>query len=185
MTVIRDRRSLVEACRQGFRPKYLCFWGHKQKRRSVDKSCLSQWFPSSFEVGGERFATAEHWMMAGKARLFGDAETRARILAARSAAEAKKLGRQVRHFDEVLWDERSFDIVVEGNVHKFGHDPRLRSFLLSTGSRVLVEASPRDDIWGIGLAQDHPHATQPEMWLGENKLGFALMVARERLAGDG
>lgn len=184
MTVFRHREALVEACRQGLWPKFLFFWGHTQKGRTVDKSCLSQWYPASFQVHGERFPTAEHWMMASKASLFGDQEMRARILASRSPGEAKKLGRKVRRFDEAVWDDRSFDIVVEGNVHKFGQNAHLRSFLLTTNNRVLVEASPRDYIWGIGMAQDHPHATNPEMWLGENKLGFALMIARDRLATD-
>lgn len=182
MTTFRHRRALVEACRQGLRPKYLLFWGHKQNGSSIDKSCLSQWFHAPFEVHGERFPTAEHWMMASKASLFGDQEMRSRILASPSPGAAKTLGRQVRSFDPAVWDARSLDIVAEGNVHKFGQNDGLRSFLLATGSRVLVEASPRDRIWGIGMGQDDPRATNPETWRGQNKLGFALMIAREQLS---
>lgn len=182
MTVFRNREALMEACRQGLRPKYLFFWGHKQKGPSIGTSCLSQWFVAPFDVQGERFPTAEHWMMASKAALFDDHEMRGRIIASRSPAEAKKLGRHVRSFDADVWDSRSLDIVTEGNVHKFGQNEHLRAFLLATGRRVLVEASPRDRIWGIGMGQDDPHATHPEMWRGENKLGFALMLARKRLA---
>ena len=184
MTVFRHRQGLVQACREGLRPKYLFFWGHKPRGQSIDKSCLSQWFPAAFEVRSERFVTAEHWMMAEKASLFGDQEMRARIIASRSPGEAKKLGRQVRGFDASVWDDHSLDIVTKGNVHKFGQNEHLRSFLLATSHRVLVEASPRDRIWGIGMDQNNPHATNPEMWRGENKLGFALMLAREELTGS-
>jgi ribA/ribD-fused uncharacterized protein len=75
--------------------------------------------------------------------------------------------------------------VVAGSVHKFGQDPALRAHLLGTGSRVLVEASPRDRIWGIGLTADDDRAARPQLWQGLNLLGFALMEARQRLTGDG
>jgi len=181
MTAFHDRGALETAYRQGLRPKYLFFWGHRSRGGLVDKSCLSQWFPSPFEVDGEVYPTAEHWMMAGKAKLFGDEATRVRILAARSPGAAKKLGRLVRTFDAAMWDARSLDIVAQGNVHKFIQNQHLGTFLIGTGKRVLVEASPQDRIWGIGLAQSNPHATNPLKWRGENKLGFALMMARARL----
>jgi ribA/ribD-fused uncharacterized protein len=132
-------------------------------------------------VDGIAYATAEHWMMAGKARLFGDEEAAARVVAARSPGEAKKLGRQVRGFREDVWVRHRAALVVEGNVAKFGQEPGLGGFLLGTGSRVLVEASPLDRIWGIGLAADDERAADPEQWRGLNLLGFALMEARERL----
>lgn len=71
--------------------------------------------------------------------------------------------------------------MVAGSVHKFGGDPELREFLLNTGDRVLVEASPMDRIWGIGLAADDPRAENPASWRGLNLLGFALMDARAEL----
>jgi ribA/ribD-fused uncharacterized protein len=123
-------------------------------------------------------------MMAGKARLFGDAEAERRILAAKHPAEAKKAGRLVRDFDEATWERERFALVVEGSVHKFAAHADLREFLLSTGGRVLVEASPVDRVWGIGLAADDEAATDPERWRGPNLLGFALMEARERLASS-
>ena len=92
-----------------------------------------------------------------------------------------ELGRQVRGFTERRWAERRFDLVVSGNLAKFGQHPELRDFLLGTGHRVLVEASPADRIWGIGLSADHEHATSPEHWPGLNLLGFALMGVRHRL----
>jgi ribA/ribD-fused uncharacterized protein len=137
-------------------------------------------------VGGVTYRTAEHWMMAEKARLFGDAEAERAVLAAEHPAEAKKAGRLVRGFTEETWARERFRIVVEGSVHKFAADPALRAYLLGTGTRVLVEASPVDRVWGIGLASDDPAAGDPERWRGLNLLGFALMRARERMVeGEG
>lgn len=182
MTKIDSRDTLVRAVRAGARVKYLHFWGHRPRPDGrLGASCLSQWWPSPFVVDGARYATAEHWMMAGKARLFGDAEAEQRVLAAGSPAQAKNIGRLVRGFDDATWERERFGIVVEGSVHKFGSDPGLRDFLLGTGQRVLVEASPVDRVWGIGLAATDEAALNPARWRGPNLLGFALMEARERL----
>ncbi|GAA1005592.1 hypothetical protein CF54_06415 [Streptomyces sp. F-3] len=182
MTEIDSREALVRAVRAGRRVKYLHFWGHRPRPDGrLGASCLSQWWPSPFVVDGVPYPTAEHWMMAGKARLFADAEAERRVLAARHPAEAKKAGRLVRGFDERTWERERFGIVVEGNVHKFGSHPALREFLLNTGDRVLVEASPVDRVWGIGLAATDDGASDPERWRGANLLGFALMEARRRL----
>ncbi|WP_406151739.1 NADAR family protein [Streptomyces sp. NBC_01012] len=167
---------------RGERVKYLPFWGHRPRRDGrLGESCLSQWWPAPFTVGSVRYASAEHWMMAGKARLFGDAEAEAAAVAAGSPAAAKRVGRQVRGFDDAVWARERFGLVVEGSVHKFGQDPALRTYLLGTGERVLVEASPVDRIWGIGLAKDDPRTANPASWRGLNLLGFALMEARTRL----
>ncbi len=182
MGKIDSREALVRAVRAGVRVRYLCFWGHRPRRDGqVGASCLSQWWPAPFTVDGVTYATAEHWMMAGKARLFGDAQAERRVLAAGHPAEAKKAGRLVRDFDEETWARERFGIVVEGSVHKFAAHPELREFLLNTGEKVLVEASPVDRVWGTGLAADDEAATDPERWKGLNLLGFALMEARERL----
>jgi ribA/ribD-fused uncharacterized protein len=180
--VARDRAELAALVAAGARPTYLCFWGHRPRRDgSPGPGCLSQWWPSPFTVDGTTYRTAEHWMMAGKARLFGDAESAAEILGARHPAEAKALGRRVRGFDEELWRRHRFALVVDGSVAKFGQDTVLREYLLGTGARVLVEASPVDGVWGAGLASDDPRATDPAHWPGLNLLGFALMEARTRL----
>lgn len=164
------------------REKYLHFWGHTPQRDgTLGASCLSQWWPSPFAVDGVEYATAEHWMMACKARLFGDEEAERAALEAANPALAKKAGRLVRDFDETVWERERFRIVVEGSVHKFGQDAALRGFLLATGDRILVEASPTDRIWGIGLASDDERAQDPARWRGLNLLGLALMEARERL----
>ncbi len=162
--------------------KYLFFWGHQpNKDGSIGASCFSQWWEQPFVAEGISYRTAEHWMMAGKARLFGDEEVLAKILAARSPGEAKKLGRQVRNFDPSLWESHRYGIVREGNLHKFTQHEALKNFLLGTGERVLVEASPYDQIWGIGLVQSAPGIENPHHWEGLNLLGFALMEVRDEL----
>jgi ribA/ribD-fused uncharacterized protein len=179
---IDSREALMRHARAGSRIKYLHFWGHRPRPDGrIGASCLSQWWPSPFVVDGVTYGTAEHWMMARKARLFEDAEAERRVLAAGSPAAAKKVGRLVRGFDEAIWERERFGIVVEGSVHKFASRPELREFLVNTGERVLVEASPVDRVWGIGLAADDPAAQDPARWRGPNLLGFALMEARERL----
>ncbi|MFE3635711.1 NADAR family protein [Streptomyces sp. NPDC059168] len=177
--------ALIREVRAGTRIKYLHFWGHRPLPDGrIGASCLSQWWPSPFVVEGVGYATAEHWMMARKARLFGDAEAERRVLAAGHPAEAKKAGRLVRGFDEAIWARERFRIVVEGSVHKFAAHPGPGAFLRATGDRVLVEASPVDRVWGIGLAAGDEAASDPERWRGPNLLGFALMEARERLAAS-
>jgi ribA/ribD-fused uncharacterized protein len=180
---VRSRDQLTALTATGARVKYLHFWGHRPQRDgSVGPGCLSQWWPAPFTVDGVTYATAEHWMMAGKARLFGDADAEGRAVAAVHPKAAKAVGRTVRGFDEAVWARERFALVTEGSVHKFAHHPDLRAFLLGTGGRVLVEASPADRIWGIGLAAEDDRADHPDRWRGLNLLGFALMEARSRLA---
>ncbi|WP_280895890.1 MULTISPECIES: NADAR family protein [unclassified Streptomyces] len=179
---IDSQDALVRRVRAGAKLKFLYFWGHRPRPDGrVGASCLSQWWPSPFVVDGVTYATAEHWMMAGKARLFDDPEAERRIVAAGHPSQAKAAGRLVRGFDEQIWRRERFGIVVEGSVHKFAAHEDLRQFLLNTGDRVLVEASPVDRVWGIGLAADDEAAGHPERWRGPNLLGFALMEARDRL----
>jgi ribA/ribD-fused uncharacterized protein len=173
---------LLAELAQGHSVKYLFFWGHQpSKDGTITKTCLSQWWPADFVVAGLTYRSTEHWMMAEKARLFGDADMAARILAVQSPAEAKKLGRAIQGFVPELWEAHKYDIVRSGNYHKFSQHQALRDFLLTTGDRVLVEASPVDTIWGIGLAADAPAAADPARWQGPNLLGFALMEVRDQL----
>ncbi len=168
---------------EGFSPKYLFFWGHTGPAGEVvGKFVFSQWFPSPFTVNGILYKTAEHWMMAQKALLFDDQDAFQKIIACNKPAEAKALGRTVRNYDDVRWNEKKFSIVVQGNIHKFAQNKDLGAYLIGTGDRVIVEASPVDPVWGIGLAQDNPKAMHPDTWKGENLLGFALMEARDFLS---
>ena len=148
---------------------------------------FGQWTPSPFTVDGEHYVCAEQYMMAEKARLFGDEDVRRRILQSPSPRQHKKLGREVKGFDPATWEAHRLDIVVRGNLAKFTQHPEMRAELLSTGDRILVEASPLDQIWGIGLRADHPDAQHPDQWVGLNLLGEALMKVRAQLraAADG
>ncbi|PNG19807.1 NADAR family protein [Streptomyces cahuitamycinicus] len=183
---VGSQEALIRAVHAGARIRFLHFWGHRPRPDGrIGASCLSQWWPSPFTVDGVAYATAEHWMMAAKARLFEDTAAERAALAAGHPAEAKKAGRLVRGFDEATWARERFRIVVEGSVHKFAAHPELRGYLLGTGDRVLVEASPVDRVWGIGLAADDEAAMDPQRWRGPNLLGFALMEARKRLRTAG
>ena len=173
---------LLDQLAQGQRVKYLLFWGHQpSKDDTITKSCFSQWWAADFVVAGVTYRSTEHWMMAEKARLFGDDSTLNKILAVKSPAEAKKLGRAIEAFVPEVWEAHKVEIVVAGNLHKFGQHEDLAQFLLATNDQVLVEASPVDIIWGIGLAADSPDAEKPEHWRGPNLLGFVLMEVRDLL----
>ncbi|MFC5749474.1 NADAR family protein [Actinomadura rugatobispora] len=168
--------DLLELELHGTLPEFVLFWGGTQA-----KGCLSQWHPSPFEVDGVTYPTAEHYMMAEKARLFGDTARVREILATTDPGRAKALGRRVANFDEDTWVRERYGIVVRGNVAKFGAHERLRHYLLSTTGKVLVEASPLDVIWGIGFDEHKPEALRPSEWRGLNLLGFALMDVRDAL----
>jgi ribA/ribD-fused uncharacterized protein len=173
-------QTLKERYDKGEPLKYIFFWGHSNNTAAaVGKFVFSQWFPSPFIVDGVTYQTAEHWMMAQKAILFDDNDIFQKILQAHKPAEVKELGRQIRGFDAHTWDKKKFDIVRAGNMHKFSQNKTLQEFLMNTGDGILVEASPTDAIWGIGLPQDAKNIDNPHTWRGENLLGFALMEARD------
>lgn len=161
---------------------FVFFWGHEDRSKGVPKVCLSQWYQCSFIVDGQYYNCAEQYMMAEKARIFGDEETRQQIFAEYSQLAMKKLGRKVRNYDDDIWKKIRFDIVVKGNMAKFSQNAKLMSFLMSTGDKIIAEASPKDNIWGIGLEETSPEAISPDKWLGENLLGFALMEVRDALS---
>ena len=179
---ITNTQELLAAIAAGAQPDYLCFWGHiPSKAASTDKSCLSQWYPAAFKVAGVTYPTAEHYMMARKAALFGDAAIEARVIAAKLPAEVKKLGRLVANFDSATWQAAREAIVFDGNLAKFSQNPPLRQFLLSSSDSIIVEASPVDPIWGVGLAADDAGIAAPAGWKGLNLLGYALMKVRAAL----
>ena len=186
MSAARSVSELVAELESGRSAKYVYFWGHRQRSpERRDPSCLSQWFPAPFTVEGVDYATAEHFMMAEKARLFGDDASRQKAIQAASPGAAKAAGREVVGFDSNRWDAAKFAAVVQANLGKFGAHADLRAYLLSTGDRVLVEASPIDPIWGIGMDLNEAMVTHPSQWRGENLLGFALMEVRDRLQDAG
>jgi len=173
---------LQQQIEKGIAVDYLFFWGHTPKvPGAIDKSCFSQWYPSPFKVENSLYHTAEHWMMARKALLFNDTTAYSKILDTLKPGAAKDLGRKVKGFDLAKWEAMAYDIVVDGNFHKFSQNELLKEFLVNTGNKIIVEASPVDFIWGIGLSQDVKEAINPSTWRGTNWLGFALMEVRDEL----
>lgn len=167
------------------RPRVLPFYGHrKESDGTPGPGCLSQWWPAPFTHEGVYYASAEHWMMVAKARLFGDADAERTVLADDSPVTAKQAGRAVRGFNEQVWSRERYGIVLTGTRLKFTQHPDLRDILLGTGDAVLVEASPYDRIWGIGRAAQDPCCADPARWRGLNLLGFALTQTRELLRAD-
>ncbi|VAW74089.1 Uncharacterized protein COG3236 [hydrothermal vent metagenome] len=177
---ITSREQLIDFTQSGNKTKYLLFWGHQKLKEGLSSSCFSQWYESSFEVNGESYPTAEHYMMTAKARLFGDDNIAQKILATKNPGQAKKLGRRVKNFNNEVWEHHRFKIVIDANSLKFGQNSALRQFLLESGERILVEASPVDAIWGIGMAADNSGSQNPKLWKGLNLLGFALMQVRSQ-----
>lgn len=175
--------QLLAAEAAGERLKFLPFWGHTPPADGrIGAHVLSQWFPHPFDHEGIHYRTAEHFMMAEKARLFGDDERLEIILDAESPGEAKRHGREVRGFLSDVWDRECTAIVRDGSIAKFGSTLEMTAYLVGTGNRVLVEASSRDRTWGIGMGRDNPAVERPSQWRGRNLLGFALMQARAVLA---
>ena len=180
-----SKKNLLDRILQGASVEYLFFWVHQPSPDGkVTASCLSQWWPCEFTDGDLRYCCAEQFMMAAKARCFHDEFTQHRILAENDPAAIKKLGRQVRNFSPVLWNEKKCAIVIEGISSSSCRKLPYEIFLLTTGDMVMVEASPSDCIWGIGLRRDDPDSREPEKWRGENLLGFALMEVRDLLRAN-
>lgn len=149
---------------------------------------FSQWNEDGFEIAGVRYNCAEQWMMAEKARLFGDTSAETYILRARHPRDQKAAGRLVKGFDKAKWEAIEangkpycWNIVYQGNYAKFTQNPGLKEVLFETAGQTLVEASPYDCIWGIGLGEDNPDAKDQSKWQGTNWLGEVLTQLREDL----
>jgi ribA/ribD-fused uncharacterized protein len=143
---------------------------------------FSQWYSSEFIVNDLKFNCAEQFMMYGKALLFHDAETAAKILQAESPQEQKALGRKIRNFDTNIWLLFREGVVYTASHAKFTQNPALEEILLATKGTTLVEASPYDKIWGIGLGENDPKASSRATWDGLNLLGETLTRVREAIA---
>jgi ribA/ribD-fused uncharacterized protein len=179
---VYTREKLMEQIEKGISFDYLLFYGHKEGADGIiGDICFSQWFPAPFEVNGQNFPTSEHYMMAKKAVLFSDQEMLENILACKTPREAKAFGRKVRNFDAAVWEKQRSRIVVEANLAKFSQNQGMKDFLLASAPKILVEASPRDRIWGIGMGKGNSDALDPRKWRGKNLLGFALLEVRDLL----
>lgn len=151
---------------------------------------LSQWYPCVFTKELTAFGKpytfncAEQYMMAAKAIMFDDFGALLKILNPKSTPrEQKALGRTVTGFDEKKWNASAKDVVFRGNMAKFSADETLKKYLLDTGDKILVEGSPHDKIWGVGVSFDNPAIIDPANWNGTNWLGLTLMVVRDRFNG--
>lgn len=153
--------------------QFIYFWG----------GIFSQWYKSPIhdEFHDIRANCAEQLMMAHKAILFDDMDAMREIIATNNPREQKAIGRRVKNFDVDLWDKRKLDIVTEISVWKFSQHSLLKNLLVMTNGYELVEASPEDTIWGVGLAEDDPLILDKANWKGQNLLGIALMKARKRI----
>ncbi|MFO0878989.1 MAG: NADAR family protein [Gemmataceae bacterium] len=156
------------------REKFTFFW----------QGPFSQWHASTFSVNGRRFSHAEQFMMYCKAVLFHDSESAEKILQSHTPQQQKALGRQIRGFNEAVWGLFREGIVSTGSYAKFTQDPELLELLLATRGTTLVEASPHDRVWGIGLAENDPRAEDRSRWRGLNLLGEILTRTREAIAWE-
>ncbi len=147
----------------------------------TEASPFSQWYRCSFTASEVTFNCAEQYMMHGKALLFGDAAVAAQILAVEHPKKHKELGRKVKGFDDVVWKANREKIVMAGSRAKFTQNAELLSLLVATVGTTLVEASPYDRIWGIGLSATDPKAQDPATWRGQNLLGKILTTLRDEL----
>jgi len=145
----------------------------------TEKSPFSQWHRCAFEIDGIHFNCAEQYMMYGKAKLFEDENVKGAILAAEHPRDQKKLGRAVTPFDADIWNQNADQIVYDASFAKFTQNPHLKEQLLATQGSTMVEASPFDRIWGIGLSAKNPKAQNRATWRGRNRLGEILTKVRE------
>ena len=170
-----------------FESKYIFFYGHHP--RYGDKHYLSNWCPSPFvseeelELEDEPhvYENNEQYMMAEKARLFNDSFALEQIMSSNDPSVQKSWGRKVEGFDKDKWEEIARKVVFKANYAKFSQHEDWKKQLLDTGNKVIVEASPYDRIWGIGLGCTDSRALDPEQWRGTNWLGEAIMEVRDIL----
>ena len=149
-----------------------------------DNGYLSNWYPSPFTVDGVAFSSMEQFMMYRKAICFGDEAVAAQILSTSDVAKIKSLGRRVSNYDESMWNGIRQIVVCEGLLAKFSQNDELKAKLKATGNAVLAECAVKDCIWGIGLSMKDPDRLNKAKWNGQNLLGYALMMVRERLQQD-
>jgi ribA/ribD-fused uncharacterized protein len=148
------------------------------------KHCFSQWHKCRFEIDNKIFTSTEQYMMYRKAILFGDAESAEKILNTNNVREQKQIGRLVNDFDKEIWEINAPTIVYNGNKEKFKQNKEFLNLLLSTKGLTIVEASPDDNIWGIGLTKDLEEAKSIFTWKGTNLLGIVLTELREEFLGN-
>lgn len=145
---------------------------------------LSNWYPSRFSVGGITFSSMEQYMMYCKAVCFHDAEIAKQILNTDDVAQIKALGRLVQSYDDNHWNGIRQITIYEGLYAKFSQNIELKNWLLATGNAVLAECAAQDRIWGTGLSMHDPNRLVRAKWNGQNLLGYALMIVRDKITKD-
>lgn len=150
---------------------FVFFWG----------GTFSQWTPSDFVIDGIKYVTAEQYMMAKKALVFKDQEAYDEIMSTKNPRDQKAIGRRVKNFNADVWSVVSREVVYQANYAKFTQNPKMREELMATGDLEIVEASPEDKIWGIGLLESDPRAWDKSTWQGTNWLGIEIMRVRQKL----
>ena len=156
--------------------KIVCFHNPNE-----ENGYLSNWYPSEFTVNDVDFSSMKQYMMYKKAVCFGDKDTAVKILATDDVTETKALGRLVANYHESYWNGGRQIIVFEGLIAKFSQNEDLKSQLKATEDCILAECAVKDRIWGIGLSMNDPDRLERDKWIGQNLLGYALMMVRERL----
>ena len=149
-----------------------------------DTDFLSNWYVSNFEVDGYQYFAMEQYIAHQKALTFGDLEIAQKVMQSFDFEEMKALGRQVRDYDNTVWNGIRQIVVYEGLLAKFGQNKELKQKLLATGDALLAEAEEYDSIWGIGLSMEDENDQNPDAWNGQNLLGFALMQVRQKLTRE-
>lgn len=171
-----DLKELCQRYNQGERFVFNFFWG----------GYLSNWFESDFVVNGFKYWCNEQYMMAKKVELFGDLVSKDAVMKSNDQREIKNIGRKCTGFDQKLWDENKEIIVYDGCYAKFTQNLKLLDYIKSQKDKVLVEASPYDTIWGIGLGKEEGvYLENPNNWRGTNLLGFTLMRVRDMILSEG
>lgn len=144
-------------------------------------SPFSNFHACQFQVHGVTFTSSEQLFMYCKARYFNDIDIANKILNVDTPKTVKALGRKVVGFNGTQWDKIKYDLMCIACYHKFSQNDKLKKSLMETKDTALVEASPTDCIWGIGMDVKHPDIENPQKWRGQNLLGKALDHVRNVL----
>lgn len=168
--------DIIKNVKQIEKENLVAFW-----KVSGEYGYLSNWYYSEFKIEDVVYDSAEKYIMAQKAIVFQDMEMLEKILASTSQRDIKAYGRKVKNYDDIVWAKKRYDIGLDALKAKFSQNEELKNKLLGTGDKIIVEASPLDRIWGIGLSEQNKDILTPKKWRGRNLLGDMLMQAREEL----
>ena len=161
--------------------KHVLFWGEWP----------SNWYRAEFNaevlIDGKKetkhFYNSEQYFMYMKAIIFGDYEIAEKILATKDPKKAKELGRIVRNYDDKVWNDMRYKVMVDANKAKYSQNEDLKKLITSDEfkGKGYCEASPVDRVWGLGLGENDPLADDEKNWKGQNLLGKALDEVRDWL----